>query len=36
LAKGVTVTSRSGVSPSSPKPVLKVAGGVITTGSDPL
>jgi hypothetical protein len=35
LAKGVTVTSRSGNSPSNPKVVSRLAGGVITTGSDP-
>jgi hypothetical protein len=36
LATGVTVTSRSGVSPSTPKVVLKLAGGAITPGNDPL
>jgi hypothetical protein len=36
LAKGVTVTSRSGNSPSNPKVVIKVAGSAIPTGSDPL
>jgi PBP superfamily domain len=35
LAKGVTVTSRSGVSPSAPQVVLKVAGSAIVTGNDP-
>jgi hypothetical protein len=36
LATGVTVTSRSGNSASTPKVVLKVAGGTIVPGSDPL
>jgi hypothetical protein len=36
IATGVTVTSRSGNSPANPKVVLKVAGGTITTGNDPL
>jgi hypothetical protein len=36
LAKGVTVTSRGGNSPSNPKVVLKVAGSAIPTGNDPL
>ena len=36
LAKGVTVTSRGGNSPSNPKVILKVAGSAITAGSDPL
>jgi hypothetical protein len=35
LATGVTVTSRNGVSPSTPKVVLKVAGSAITPGNDP-
>jgi hypothetical protein len=35
LAKGVTVTSRSGVSPSAPQVVLKLAGSAIPTGNDP-
>ena len=36
LATGVTVTSRSGVSPSTPNVVLKLSGGTITPGNDPL
>ena len=35
LVPGVTVTSRSGDSASTPKVVLKLAGGTITPGNDP-
>jgi hypothetical protein len=36
LATGVTITSRNGSSASTPKVVTKLAGGVITPGTDPL
>jgi hypothetical protein len=36
LVTGVTITSRNGSSASTPKVVTKLAGGVITQGSDPL